>query len=123
MKFNPYKTVFRLFQLCACVMLLTALTGCGSIIATVHLNHAERALESARLERAEELAIYEFVLAESYLEKAHEEWAHSDFQHANSYAKRAIISAHAGSNELFVASSEPPVKPRLGKMSGPIINK
>ena len=95
MKFNPFQTISRPILLCAYLLLLPTLTGCGSIITTVHINQAERAVESARLERAEELATYEYVLAESYLEKANEEWAHSDFQHANSYAKRAILSAEA----------------------------
>jgi hypothetical protein len=104
-KFNPYNTIFRPILLCTCLVVLPALTGCGSIIATVHINHAERALESARLDRAEELATYEFILAEAYLEKANEEWAHSDFQHANSYAKRSIISAEAAYQRAIIHPS------------------
>ncbi|MCA9563529.1 MAG: DUF4398 domain-containing protein [Myxococcales bacterium] len=71
------------------------LIGCGGIIATPTLNDAEAAVRAAELERADELATYEFVSAVEYLEMAKQEWGQSDWQAADEYAERAILHAEA----------------------------
>ena len=74
---------------------LAGSTGCGPVTSTSTMNHAVVAVEEARLEQAEEYAIYEWVSAEAYLDKAREEWAHSDYQHAEEYAQKALDFARA----------------------------
>lgn len=78
----------RITRLFALPLLLLA-AGCGSILSTSEISAANEALELAMMDDADELAIYEFVSAETYLQKAREEWGRSDFQQAVDYARRA----------------------------------
>lgn len=77
------------------VVLLAVGHGCGPVTSTMTINEAEIAIETARLEQAEEYATYEYVSAVEYFAKAQEEWGYSDYQHAQEYAQRALDFARA----------------------------
>jgi hypothetical protein len=107
----------RRFAPVSLVLLALALaTGCGPVTSTIWLNDAEVAVESARLEGAEEYATYEFVSAVEYLAKAKEEWGYSDWQHAEEYAARALAFGRAA-RERAMANPERNLRGRGGRGS------
>jgi hypothetical protein len=93
--FSMNRWILRTLVAFAALAIWAGLVGCGPITSTTTISSADLAIQSARLEGAEEFAIYEFVSAVEYLDKAREEWGYSDYGHAEEYAQRALDLAEA----------------------------
>lgn len=61
--------------------------GCGNVIYAVHANAASAKLEEARELRAEELAPYEYTMAQEHLKKARTEAAEANYGDAITFAE------------------------------------
>lgn len=69
------------------------LSGCAAR-GTYHLVQAQAAVDLARADEAEDLAVYAWTMADSYLKKAREEYFHADYEAAERYAALAEEWAH-----------------------------
>ena len=83
------------------------LSGCAASKATYHLIDAQRAVKRAEERQAEELAVYEYTLANLYLQKAWEEAGYSDYKTsvelcdlAAEWADKAIIAIDTEGRDL-----------------------
>ncbi len=85
------RRVFAFFLL----ITLLVVPGCGPILSTKGTSEAKDALAKAEAVNAQELAPYEYTLAQEYLRKADELWGHSKFGDSTEYAKKAIEYAKA----------------------------
>ncbi|MCB9744626.1 MAG: hypothetical protein H6741_01080 [Alphaproteobacteria bacterium] len=73
------------------LLLLPLASGCIAIKSTAHLAQIEEPWHDATEAKAENLATYEYVLAEQYRLKAREEWGYSDYGASEELAKKARI--------------------------------
>ncbi len=72
-----------------CVVLWTALVGCGPTVYTVHILPASRAVHQAEEADAQSHAPYEYYYAQAHLEKARAEAGEAAYQDAIRHAKVA----------------------------------
>lgn len=85
-------TRLRLHALTA-LAAIAASPGCIAIKSTAHIAQVEEAWHDANEANAQDLALYEFTLAEQYRLKSHEEWGYSDYLDAENLAKQARLYA------------------------------
>ncbi|MCB9550181.1 MAG: DUF4398 domain-containing protein [Myxococcales bacterium] len=83
------------------------LSGCGPVIATQAIADATIAVEGARGANAPELAVYEFVSAETYLQKAREEEGYADYQAAVDLASKARFLADEARRRALAGGRAP----------------
>ena len=69
--------------------IVLACGGCTAAKATIQIVSAEQALRRADTYECEQIAAYEYVMAEQYLEKAREEAGYSEFRIADALARKS----------------------------------
>lgn len=71
--------------------IVLACAGCTAAKATIRIVSAEQALRRADTYECEQIAAYEYVMAEQYLEKAREEAGYSEFRIADALARQSAV--------------------------------
>ena len=77
-------------RLAVLALSLALATGCTAVKSTFHVMQADAALAGARDYNAQELAVYEYTMAQRYLEKAREEMGGSDYKMSERLARRSM---------------------------------
>ena len=90
------------------LLMLLALTGCGSI---VYINDVTRAattsIDAARAAEADKYSPYYWTRATEFLRKSRELAAHADMQAANRYGRLAAAAAQLAEQEAIAAKQDP----------------
>jgi hypothetical protein len=73
--------------LLSCLLLSSAITGCGNAIYAFQSSSAQAKLEEAKALGAAKYATYEYTMAEEYLKKASSEAAEADYGDAIDFAE------------------------------------
>jgi hypothetical protein len=95
MRAVPIRTVAALLAVCA-------LAGCGAVSASSALSDAQRGLEEARAQQADEFAPYDYTRADAFYQKAKACNGMGQYQIAASYAR---TSQDAATKSLDVAKA------------------
>ncbi len=84
----------RFAMVFAALVLALLFSGCiGPMWSTADMMAAETALEQAKAVNAEQLAPYEYHMAQEMLRKSQEEWGYADYGTSREYAEKAKDSA------------------------------
>ena len=86
---------------------------CTALKSTVHLAQIEEPYFDATEAGAEDLAPYEYTLAEQYRLKAHEEWGHSDYGASEDLARKATTYANDAINQAKYGQKDEGVEERF----------
>lgn len=79
--------------LAAAIAAAPTLTGCGGTLYAVQATAASSKLNEAKAIGAEQLAPYEFYLADEFMKKASEEASRADYGDAVDFAEKAEVAA------------------------------
>ena len=95
----------RFAMVLGALVLALLFSGCvGPMWSTADIMAAENALEQAKAADAEQLAPYEYHMAQEMLRKAQEEWGYADYGMSREFAEKAKESAEKARAK---ASTEP----------------
>ena len=82
------------------ICFLPAVSGCAAVWGSVHLVEANKAVSSAEEAQAQELAAYEYTMAQHYLQESWERYNRSDYRASVELAKLAGDWAQKASDRV-----------------------